>query len=88
MGKLLSWVLLIAVVYAVMRLVVVLQRKAQRAAANRPSDAASSVPAADAGAGERMLPCSHCGVHAPASEMIPARGRHYCCPEHRDADAA
>jgi uncharacterized protein len=67
---------------------VVLQRKAQRAAAQRPSDAAPGAPAPDPGASERMLPCAHCGVHAPASEMIVARGRHYCRAEHRDADAA
>jgi hypothetical protein len=32
-----------------------------------------------------MLPCDHCGVHAPASDMIRAEGRHFCSPEHRDA---
>ncbi|MBU6271900.1 MAG: hypothetical protein KGQ67_11390 [Betaproteobacteria bacterium] len=82
MGKLLSWIAIIALVYAGMRLFVVLQRKSRVAAARR----AATRPAAPSGAApERMLACDHCGVHAPASDMIVVGERRYCSPEHRDA---
>jgi uncharacterized protein len=33
---------------------------------------------------EVMLACAHCGVYAPASEMVSdAAGRYYCSAEHR-----
>ena len=105
MGKILSWVLLIAFAYAVMRLIVIFQRKSQAQRESRlrrdPRErsgtgdpgaddrggARRGPGAADGTAGEPMLACAHCGVYAPASEMLAARGRHYCCAEHRDADA-
>jgi uncharacterized protein len=33
---------------------------------------------------EEMLPCSHCGIHVPASEaVISSSGAVFCCREHR-----
>jgi uncharacterized protein len=84
MGKLLSWIAIIALVYAGMRLFVILQRKSRAADARRAA-ARPAPQQARPGTPERMLPCDHCGVHAPASDMIRAEGRHFCSPEHRDA---
>ena len=98
MGKLLSWIVLIALVCAGMRLFVLFQRKSQAAALARErraqAEAAgrSGTPPATGGrtaeGGEKMLACAHCGAWSPATEMVAARGRHYCSAEHRDADAA
>ena len=33
-----------------------------------------------------MVKCAHCGIHIPASEALEQDGKHYCSPEHRDAD--
>jgi uncharacterized protein len=85
MGKIVFWIGLILVVVAGFRLAGILQRR-QRAAeeARRRRDA--SAPREQSVASEAMQRCAHCGVHAPSSEMISARGRHYCSAEHRDAD--
>ncbi len=32
-----------------------------------------------------MVRCAQCGVHVPKGESIQARGRFFCCAEHRDA---
>ena len=98
MGKLVSWIVLIALVYAGMRLFVVFQRKSQAAALARERRAqaeAEGRPGAPRrtddrtpAGGEQMLACAHCGAWSPASEMVAASGRHYCSAEHRDADAA
>lgn len=32
---------------------------------------------------ERMVVCSHCGVHVPEGEAVSARGQMFCCEEHR-----
>lgn len=90
MGKLLSWVVLIALAYLAYRLVAISQRKreaAERArAAQRHGD--------DAGgrggriSGEQMVQCAHCGVFVPASEAFVDGERAYCGPAHRDADRA
>ncbi|HPU51194.1 MAG TPA: PP0621 family protein [Burkholderiaceae bacterium] len=98
MGKILSWIVLIALVYAGMRLFVVFQRKSQAAALARErrardeaaGRAGASRPSADLApdGSERMLACAHCGAWSPASQTIAARGLHYCSPEHRDADRA
>ena len=97
MGKLLSWIVLIALVYAGMRLFLVFQRKSQAAALARErraqaeaagrSGAAQSRSGKTPAEGEKMLACAHCGAWSPASDMVAARGRHYCGVEHRDADA-
>jgi uncharacterized protein len=31
---------------------------------------------------EAMLPCAHCGVHAPASRCVWRDGKPYCSEEH------
>jgi uncharacterized protein len=41
-------------------------------------------PPADRNA-ETMVTCAHCGVHLPRSDVLAARGLHYCSPAHRDA---
>jgi uncharacterized protein len=92
MGKILFWLGLILVIVAGVRLVAILQRRqraaqeAQEARERRDEAARASRDHARAVASEAMQRCDHCGVHAPASEMIVAGGRYYCCPEHRDAD--
>ncbi len=35
---------------------------------------------------EDMVRCRVCGVNLPRSEAILARGRFYCCDEHRKSD--
>lgn len=32
---------------------------------------------------ERMVRCAHCGVNQPISESLLAKGRYFCCAEHR-----
>lgn len=39
-------------------------------------------------AGERMVPCAHCGVNHPVSESITVGGKHYCTEAHRFAARA
>ncbi len=34
---------------------------------------------------EKMVACSHCGVHLPESEGVCEDGRIYCCEAHRAA---
>lgn len=79
MGKLLLWLAVIAVIYLGYKLVVVSQRRSERAA-RRDDDRATG-----ALAGEPMRRCAHCGVHIPDSDAIVAGGRHYCSEAHRDA---
>lgn len=86
MGKLLSWVVMLAVGFLVWRLIGVLQRKAARRAADR--DKGTGRGTGKAITDERMVQCAHCGVHVPSSEALVVRGQSYCCPEHRDADRA
>ena len=33
--------------------------------------------------GERMVDCSHCGVHLPVSEAIQSHEQYFCCEDHR-----
>jgi uncharacterized protein len=82
MGKLLFWVVVIAVGYLAYKLMIVSQRKSEWAAKR------SAGRAADGAQGEPMRQCAHCGVHLPASESVSAGGRDYCSKEHRDAGSA
>ena len=68
MGKLLVLVLVALVAYA---LVKAFTAKGRRDAGRKPS------------AGERMVPCSQCGLNLPVSEALAASGRYFCCDEHR-----
>ena len=100
MGKLFSWIVIIAVIYAAMRVFVLFQRKSQAAALARQRreqaeeqgrgegqghNQGPGARRAPTDGGEPMLACARCSVYAPASEMLTARGLHYCCVEHRDA---
>jgi hypothetical protein len=80
-GKIVSWIVLIALVVVGLKFVAILKRKLAAAQRARPREAEPRAPV-----GELMRRCDRCGVHAPASEMLAARGRYYCCAEHRDAD--
>ncbi len=90
MGKLLSWVALIALVWLAFRLIAISQRRRQRAQADPgPADAAAAgsrkAPAAGV-SGELIVPCTHCGVFLPASDALREEDRAYCSRAHRDAD--
>ena len=69
MGKLLVLVLVVLVAYAFVKAL---------AAKGRASGAARRQHA-----GERMVPCSHCGINLPESEALAAGERYFCCDEHR-----
>ena len=81
MGKIVSWIVLIALVVVGLKFVAIVKRKLAAAQRARPREAEPQAPA-----GELMRRCERCGVYAPASEMLTARGKDYCCAEHRDAD--
>lgn len=68
MGKLLSFLLLVAIGWIAYKA----WRKAAGGAAPRPAPAA-----------EDMVRCAHCGVHLPRSESVTAGGELFCSEEHR-----
>lgn len=91
MGKLLSWVLLIALAWLVFKMLVIGQRKLARARRAPPASGAESPAPPRGGDPERIeaiVACAHCGVHVPVSQSIDAAGRAFCCAEHRDAGPA
>ncbi len=69
MGKLLVLVLVVLVAYAFVKAL---------AAKGRASGAEPK-----AHAGERMVPCSQCGLNLPESEALTEGTRYFCCDEHR-----
>lgn len=69
MGKYLVLVLVVLVAYAFIKAL---------AAKGRGSGAAPKRPA-----GERMVPCSECGINLPESEALAAGERYFCSDEHR-----
>ncbi|MCG6876873.1 MAG: hypothetical protein LJE97_17425 [Betaproteobacteria bacterium] len=69
MGKLLVLVLVVLVAYAFVKAL---------AAKGRASGAAPRQHT-----GERMVPCSQCGINLPESEALAAGERYFCCDEHR-----
>lgn len=87
MGKLLSWVVLIAVAYLALRFLALSQRRRERSAAAPPETPGESGGQRQVGS-EMMVRCAHCGVHLPASEAIHDGERTYCDRAHRDADRA
>ena len=93
MGKLLSWVVLIALAWAVLHLIAISQRRRERgrgaadAAARDPGGAAHSASERTI-EGEPIVPCAHCGVFVPASDAVRDGGRAYCGVAHRDASRA
>ncbi len=95
--KFLIWIVLGVVILLLMRLLSPVKRRGGEqkgehrgargdGAAGGTADRSES--ADDRGGGrELMLQCKVCGVHIPSSDAVFARGRVYCGPEHRDADA-
>lgn len=69
MGKLLVLILVVLVAYAFVK------------ALAGKSRASGGTPRTRAG--ERMVPCSQCGVNLPESEALASGGRYFCCDEHR-----
>jgi len=92
MGKLLSWVVLIALAWLVIRLFAISQRRREGSAgASDPAGGGAPRGAGGASAGgeiesEAIVPCAHCGLFVPESDAIRDDGRDYCSPAHRDAD--
>ena len=99
MGKLLFWVVAIVVIWSVLTLIRISQRKQERAQADAEAGRRSGAPGSGGGAGgktrgtggrvpERIVACAHCGVYLPYSDAVRGRSSdsgHYCCVEHRDA---
>ena len=86
MGKFVFWVGVIALICFGIRLVTVLQRKAERQsedAATRepgPDPAQARVPSA-----VPVMQCARCGVYLPDHEAIHAGSLAFCSEEHREA---
>ena len=72
MGKLLFWVVVLAVGWFVWSLIRVSQRKQER------SRAGLAAPV-------EIVACKHCGVFLPASDALPGPDGPYCSVEHRNA---
>ncbi len=89
MGKLLSWVVLLALAWLVFHLIAISQRRRER---SRGESAAGGRASADRPgrtiAGEPIVPCAHCGLFFPASDAVRDGERPYCSVAHRDADRA
>ncbi len=94
MGKLLSWVALIALAWLVIRLIAISQRRRERSGDASASGAASPTRGAASDSsgraidGEPIVPCAHCGLFVPASDAVRDDGLVYCSPAHRDAARA
>lgn len=71
MGKLLVLIIVALVAYAVLRALTAPRR-----------GPGASGPAGGARGGERMVPCSRCGVNVPESEALVSDGRYYCSDAH------
>ncbi len=69
MGKLLVLILVVLVAYAFIKALAAKGRSAD--GERKPS------------AGERMVPCSQCGLNLSVSEALSASGHYFCCDEHR-----
>ena len=76
MGKLLFWVVVLAIGFGAYRLYQVMERKSAQARRERPDPEAPR---------ELIMRCEHCGVHVPASEAITDGDRVYCSEAHRQA---
>ncbi len=94
MGKLLSWVVLIALAWLVIRLIAISQRRRERSPGASAAGSASPARGAAAGSagraidGEPIVPCAQCGLFVPASDAVRDDGLVYCSPAHRDAARA
>lgn len=76
MGKVLSWLLIFALGYALYRFAVLLKRRSEAQARGRR-------PEPDAGP-EPIVRCDLCGVHVPRSEAVFDGERRFCSAAHRD----
>ncbi|HEY0879691.1 MAG TPA: PP0621 family protein [Zeimonas sp.] len=94
MGKLLSWVVLIALAWLVLHLVSISQRRRERSRGAPAGDAAASSGGEAARSsgrtleGEPIVPCAHCGLFVPASDAVRDGELIYCSTAHREADRA
>ena len=84
MGKVVFWVGVVAVIWAVIRFIAIVQRR--QASQRREPPGAASRPAREK-LDEPMLRCAHCGVYFPASEAVRRGAKTYCSAEHVDASA-
>lgn len=75
MGKILFWLGLGAVAFAVIRFLSLVERKK----AFRQAEELERTNRL-----EDIERCDRCGVYVPESEAVRANGRVYCSPEHRD----
>lgn len=90
MGKLLSWVVLLVLAWLVIRLLAISQRRRERGLRSDPdaganAAASSSSATRPAAQGERILPCAHCGVFVPVSDLVRDGDAVYCSTAHRAA---
>jgi len=75
MGKVLFWIVVLAVAWGAWSMIRLSQRKREQGARR-----------AEKRAPEQIVACAKCGVHLPASEALSlGKDTWYCCPEHRDA---
>ena len=90
MGKLLFWLVVIALVWLAWSFVRVSQRKQEQGARVDPGNPSSHGAGRSGGAKarpealEQMIACDRCGVFLPASDAVPGRNGRYCCVEHRN----
>jgi uncharacterized protein len=78
MGKLVSWLVLGALVWLAWRLFVIVRRRGEA----RGTHSAPGQPVEV----EPIVRCDRCGIHVPRSEAIEADGRYYCSEQHRRPD--
>lgn len=92
MGKLLSWVVLIALAWFVIHLVRLSQRRRERSRSEPASASAARASSSRARgrtfSGEPIVACAHCGLFVPQSDVVRDGERVYCSAAHRDADRA
>jgi len=79
MGKLLVLLVVVLAAYALLRALAGPRRGSGPFSSG--SDSGGSGPRGREG--ERMVPCSQCGVNVPESEALAAGGRFFCCDEHQ-----
>lgn len=92
----LKYLLVVAVVVAVLWLLAVQRRRERGRDDRRAQDrGADATPAPGPGRAERgaktppeMVRCAHCGVHLPRPDALAAGALHYCSAEHREAGPA
>ena len=95
MGKLLIWVVIGVAAWFAWRLFLISKRRSERATVTPEADTPSGERAQQDASGdaqrmagpERMVQCTVCGLHLPASEGRFAAGKVYCSDAHRDQAA-